>query len=251
MNEKLFKVISSLIVSLILFTASGCLDTYHDHPLGPIGLGSYDEIRHYTFDPYTVFVGLGQGQEGIFQPIQGYVEDNVYSSGSFSWSQQDYLEIANALNRAAAKDTLESWNLFAMDFTKECNDNPIGFDTVQITYFRENGSQYIAREIDVFPLKREADWGGDTNFPRPFPFGWRSVNLAKHKITADDALQIAESNGGRNARLEAKNNCRILVNIPDADNDNWLVMYYTGAFTKFYINVDPYTGEYKVLAPSN
>ena len=250
MNGKKVLRLSIIIIFLVLFTTVGCLDTFHDHPVGgPIGLGSFDDIRHYTFEPKTILALLDQGGGEIFLPLPDYVEGNVFPPGSFAWRQQDYLKIANGLNQFSEKDTLDDWNLYRMSFNKDCGDNPIGFDYANFTYFKTNGEQYAAREMDVYPLKKETDWGGNTDFPRPFLFGWKSVDLEKLKVTADDVLQMAEANGGKEARLAEKNSCYISVILsPNTDHENWGVSYYgSHSATLFQMVIDPYTGSYRII----
>ena len=66
---------------------------------------------------------------------------------------------------------------------------------------------------------------------------------------ADDALQIAEKNGGADVRLGVDNICGITLrlnhNPPLKHSENWLVDYDR---TGFYIDINPYTGEHKILS---
>jgi hypothetical protein len=240
-----------IIVSLVLFTILGCSDPSLTDKVGqhPAGLGSYSEIGYYTFDSETIFTSLNQGEIDLFQTMSAPADDNLFPSGSFSWRQTDYLKIANALNQFVRKDTLDNWEVYSMFFYRDCGDNPIGFDRAHITYFKTAGKQYTAREMDIYPLAKEADWGGNTDFPRPFLFGWKRIDLEKLKITADDALQMAETNGGKDARLAAKNECRIYVSLaPNTHDDSWDVDYI-GASHIFQMIVDPYSGAYEILFP--
>ena len=251
MSPKTVKSIFSIIGLLVLLTIVGC-DPYASPGSLPMGLGSYDNIHYFSFEPETVLTVLDQGQGEIFKPLPATVNNNLFSSGSFPWHQQDYLKIAGALNQVVAKDTLDDWDMYLMSFDRDCADNPIGFDYANITYFKTDGDQYSAREIDVYPLAKEADWGGDTHFPRPFLLGWKSIDLEKLKVTADDAVQMAETNGGREARLAEKNSCYISVILsPNTDHENWGIYYYGNhSAILFAITIDPYSGDYKILAPS-
>ena len=78
---------------------------------------------------------------------------------------------------------------------------------------------------------------------------WYTVDLTSYKITADDALQVAEENGGKEARSRVKNDCRILIRTPNHENDDrWDVSYYFGV--NFEMLVDPYSGQYQFSTPS-
>lgn len=246
------KMVKTIPIILVLLTIVGCNDPFADQVIRfPTGLGDYNDIRHYSFEPEMIFSALAQGQEEIFKPSPTHLENNLFSSGSFPWRQQDYLKVAGALNQVVAKDTLDDWDMYLMSFDRDCADNPTGFDYAKIVYFKTDRNQYTAREVDVYPLAKEADWGGDTHFPRPFLFGWKSIDLEQLNITAEDALQIADSNGGRAARLAAKNKCYILVILsPNTDHENWDVYYYgASAATLFELRIDPYSGESDNLTP--
>ena len=68
-------------------------------------------------------------------------------------------------------------------------------------------------------------------------------------ISAAEALQIAELNGGRNARLANGNECNVYLMFPTGlQPGKWLVYYYANdAFTKlFEIFIDPVTGEFVI-----
>jgi len=235
-----------LLFVLIIVACNPFMDEVVEYP---VGLGSYLETGYYAITPETILASLDRGETKIFMPLLATPEANLFPSGSFPWRQQDYLKIANALSRFVWKDTLEDWKLYKMDFDKDCNDNPVGFDDAQITYFKTEGEQYTTREVDIYPLSKEVDWGGgDTHFPRPF-FGWKSIDLEKLQVSADDALQIAETNGGKQARLAVKNECKILVVVaPNINHDSWDVGYYSGATTLFEMLVDPYSGSYRIIS---
>jgi hypothetical protein len=133
-----------------------------------------------------------------------------------------------------------------MIFHSSCQDNPAGFYDATITYFKSvwvgQTLEHAARQIEVHPLWNEVDWGGETNFPHPI-LGWGSINLNHIKISADDALKMAEANGGKVDRLAVQNNCRIHL-VLSGDGNNWNV-YYEGnksSLDDFVIHINAYTG---------
>ena len=91
-------------------------------------------------------------------------------------------------------------------------------------------------------MKKEADWAESAGYPRPFPFGWKSIDLGKLKVTADMAFQMAEANDGKAARQSDQNNCIISILLsPNADYPNWGVYYYSvDSRTIFALRLDPY-----------
>ena len=211
----------------------------------PAMLGDYDEIYHYTFEPETIRASVEQGKKGLFQPIPDYVNDNIYPLGFFSWRQQDYLKIADALYQFAYSDTLKSWKLYRWHFEKNCGDNPVGFNSADIVYFNSSTGEHT--QIVIEPLAKEADWGKNDRFESPSFWGWKSINPTQIKITADDALQIAETHNGKEVRLAIQNRCYISIYL-FADTNLWEVNYYGDSFENvFEMTIDPYYGNYKII----
>jgi hypothetical protein len=241
MDKKIVKSILMLIF-LVLFLTS-CYDPGDQESRYPSGISSYDDIRIYAFDPRTILTVQDQSDGAIFQPLPGWSDQgNIFQPGSFAWQQQDYLKVAGALNQIANQDNLEGWNLYSLSASRNCADTPIGFDRYWIIYFKTVAERYTTREMDIYPLQKEAVWAGNIDFPRPFPFGWKSVDLKKLKITADDALQRAETNGGMIARQAVNNACNIFIGLtPNADNGNWSVSYFgDNATTLFHFSIYAY-----------
>ena len=136
MIEKIVKTIPTI---LILLAIVGCNDPFSDQVIRyPTGLGGYNDIRYYSFEPEMIFRTLEQGQGEIYKPSQTHLENNLFPSGSFPWGQQDYLKVANALNQVAAKDTLDGWAVYLMSFDRDCADNPTGFDYAKLVSVDEN-----------------------------------------------------------------------------------------------------------------
>ena len=245
-----------LIAALVLFTSFGCYNPFMDQEnQHPGGITDFNEERHYTFEPETILTSLAQNKGEIFQPVPGFAEENVFPPGSFAWSQQDYLKIASALNKniSSSGAVLEEWELYSMIFSRDCADNPIGFDDFRMTYFKTAEEQYTVREMKISPLSKSADWGGNTYFRRPFLFGWKGIDLKKLKVTADDALQIAEVNGGKAARLAVNNKCYILEALSfNLDKNGWNILYSDNNFNHlFQMSIDPYSDKYyELLTPS-
>jgi len=251
-NRPIFLLIAVLMIVIIGITL---LVTYVVNPVfmdqvkkAPSGMSDYFETADYTIDPTTILEDLSKGKKNIFMPLMATPEvyEKLYLS-PFPWKQADYLNIANALHQYVWNETLDDWYVYNMSFYGNCRYDPVGFDLFQVTYFRDIGSQnYTTREIDIFPLYGGAATGGGTNFPRPL-FGWKSLELDKLKITVDDALRLAEENGGKESRLAFKNKCDISVFIT-SHGQSWKVLYYEDTNGKriFEANIDPYTGEFDV-----
>ncbi len=243
-------IIPIITITLLIILAQGCQVSV-EKP-NPVSMSSYDDLEiYYTFEPAMFFTASEQDQEAMFQPISSeeYPRHDLYPAGFFPWKQQDYLEIANVLNHVVVSDALSDWKVYDMTFVKDCVDTPVGFDGVIVVYFKFDGTRYESRRIDISPQVKAAQWRGTLSFPRSSP-EWKSVDIDNFKVTADDALQIAEANGGQDTRRAVKNNCYVSVSIPNMNYEGWEVEYSSGGTTTiFKIDVDPLTGKYKIVKP--
>jgi hypothetical protein len=207
-------------------------------------LSGYPDTGSYKFDSETILEALDRGDLDVFVPSSTPLAHPIPSS----WKQTDYLTIANALHRYVWKETLEDLTLHDLMFYGDCQSDPIKFDVINFTYYKTIPIlQYTARMIVIYPLNGEVAWGGGANYPRSIFEKWKGINLQMLKITADDALQIAEDNGGREAHLSINNGCRVHISLSSNDQ-YWHVTYSDErAYNIFEIIIDAYTGEHKIL----
>ncbi len=205
----------------------------------------------YEIDPETILLSLDQDGTEIFHPVSTIPEDDLHlNPGSFPWMQSDYLKIANALVQTKLSEGLNDWEVLGMYFKKECSDTHKGFDAGSVIYFKINSgnnrvSDYLHYQtitVEVYPLFKKAVYD-EAHFPRPL-FGWTGINMSNLKITADDALQIVEELGGKEARLKVNNVCNISILNSPLFPRNWRVSYDTALFD---VSVDLYSGKAKVI----
>ena len=216
---------------------------------------SYQDTGDYAIDPDTILSDIDQGKTDVFRTIyatsttQEFESYKSIHSVSYHWSQSDYLKVASALHRFVWNENLNNWHIFSMYFHIGCQDNPTGFDSAKITYFKGmyGPLSYTTRVLDIYPVDNGVSWGGKANFPHPI-FGWRSVDLKKIKVTADDALELTEANGGQEFRLRVNNNCTIdvFINPNPGQDDDWIVYYDSKGLSTFELHIDPYTGEFEI-----
>ena len=218
----------------------------------PSTIGTFNDTGNFTINPTTILDTLNRGEINVFTPsLATPSADTILPSGSIHWTQSDYLKIANALSQFVWKETLEDWKVYSILFERECHENPSGFDSLDIIYYKtikvNSQKAYTAHYIQIYPLASNVTWGGETNFP--ISNGWNGIDLKKLKISADDALRIAEENGGKEARSRVQNDCLILTKVPSHNNDDsWDVYYYPGVYFELLIN--PYSGKYEMPTPS-
>jgi hypothetical protein len=222
----------------------------------PLHFTSYPQSGYYEINPETLLVNLNQGKEDVFTPASDDIWNReVPNYDLIKWSQSDYLKIADALSKEVWHESLslEDWEILSVGAEQDCMDNPHGFYYFEIVYFQKSGirswgRQYQARLIEIVTWQGLVRWG-DGSFTEAILPGWGKTDFENFKITADDALTIAERNGGSEFRQGEKNRCTIstrLINYPPVSgytNNNWRVDYHMGDFS---VNINPFTGKFRV-----
>jgi hypothetical protein len=217
----------------------------------PAYFSVYPDSGYYEIDPTTILERLNHGETNVFTPFFGDWDREEPYYDSITWTQSDYLKIANALSLETWKEPLDlkGWDVLMIDLQRSCDDNPHGFDTFSITYYKSMGiknweRQYTTRLIEVYSWKGIIRWGSNAVFSTPLLLGWDGFDLTQFKIMADDALPIAEENGGRDVRRKVDNSCWILLTAnqlsPLPHGVNWLVDYERA---DFYMHINPYSGK--------
>jgi hypothetical protein len=233
-----------LLITLAIIAVFNPLeDQIRRYPNGD--LSDFNDTSYYKINPETIMRSLDRGETGVFLPELATPQAPKVEA-PFTWHQSDYLRIATALYQFVWKETANGWNVYFIQFETSCQDYSMGFGLADFYYFKTifmNGQiEYAAREIRITPESGEVSVGEDANFPHPL-VGWRSINLGTLKLSADDALQVAEQNGGKEFRSNARNDCRIHVNLnPNVDRADWLVFYSVSDGSIFEVYIDPYSG---------
>lgn len=239
-------------ILILIFLLLGLISTYiyvyqpfWDGQKGPLSLSYYENTDLFRINPRTILTSLENGNTEIFLP-DSRSWDDVYSgpilyNEPIIWSQSDIFKIVYALNSFVWNDNLDDWNLYAMYFNVDCQENFAGLSGGAFQYFKvdfEMGKIVdIWREIYIDPEYAFVAWGDNEKYPHPF-LGRKSIDLNGLKITAEDAIRIAEENGGKEECFRYKNNSIHLSLRPESFN-GWEADYSTG----LEILIDSVSGE--------
>lgn len=206
--------------------------------------------QYYIIEPLTLVDSLKANNTNAFSPISKEPELlPVEQQVPVNWLQGDYFFIADTLYEKVLGKTLQDWQLSSMDFDLGCSKIGNGFQNGRFTFFRvvqdkEQKSRFV-RPIDIDPRRNfvhTTEWKY-----YPSLINLETIDLSRLKINAENALQIAESNGGKEKRQLIEDACEISLGLyPNSSNYKGWVVTYTrkddGA-SLFRIQIDPYTGE--------
>jgi hypothetical protein len=207
--------------------------------------------KTYDIDPPTLLHSLAQGNKNVFT-LQTATPNATshWSSQSVSWKQADYFFIAQSFHQFVFGESLDSWKLSKMYFRLDCNDSTTGLQQAGFTFFKSvsirDRDSRLMRYINIAPRENKV-YFSETEF-YPELDQWQFIDFAQIKISAESAVQIAEDAGGSIVRLEADNNCYIMELFDASGKYNgWTLWYSSEDKTIFDINIDPFTGEYRVV----
>ena len=237
------KSIALLLVTIICASCSNYDQAY------PV-LGRNRNSGEYLIDPDNILAMIDQEGVDIFLPKNSnqILDEDILPYGTFPWTQHDYLRIASALNEYVWGDNMGDWEIYLMFLERDCRISIEGFDSFNVIYYKmvttDSKTKYVTRQIDVNPLAKQVTWGDGSEYPRSFIRPWHDIDFENFKVTADEAFQIAEVNGGNDARAKRKNDCGVLVSLLQDHPNKWGVDYYVLA--DFHVLVDPYSGKTQI-----
>lgn len=205
--------------------------------------------QYYLFDPVSVINGFDHEDQIEFILVDAEPEFPPPSQQiSVTWNQVDYLNIVEAVFLHVWKEPLEGWQLKTMDFGLSCAKSNIGLQYGSFIYFKNTitleGESRTVRYIDIDPRSKSLHIRESEFYPRLVD--WGSIGLKEVQFSADQALTLAENNGGREKRFLVDNRCDILLLLsPDLPRyKGWEVRYAIQGDTRFfYVQVDSQTGE--------
>jgi hypothetical protein len=209
----------------------------------PGSLSGYPDDRwgYYQFDSQTILASLDQSKTDLFTPLAMAPDDVDVYYDNIAWTQADFLRVASALSQKIWNEplNLDGWAIHSFYFLGRCSDNFGGFNDFKIVYYKtiKTGwkTVYSARYLTLTPWRGTVVWAGDGEFSEIFIFRWGNTELTRFKTTAEQAVQIANKNGGK----VNQDRCRIFADVREGD---WRIEYETDtALVDIFIN--PFSGE--------
>jgi hypothetical protein len=239
-KRKLLITVSAVAALLICFAVIKAWAVYHrgDEVVYPIGLGSFPTVRSATINPTTLLEDIKSGKDPVLLQVQTDTPKKPIFIMSVGWSQSEYLEIANAYQKAIWKDGSSEWHLYKAIFDAICENDRNNFRSADLYYFQQVGGMYAVRNILIEPEYGYIAWGEDAFYPRSILTPWTEINMKGiTQIPAEKALELADKAGGNVFRNTQNNKCSIGVSTwPWGYNrSDWMVIYSGIGHRKFWI----------------
>lgn len=219
-------------------------------------------LEYYEIDPSTILEEISAGKHNVFLKIEGEPDNyvNIYPSGTFTWSQEDYLAIAKAHHLYLTGEVVNGdWKVYGHNVFSvyQCQNNMQGFDGARFSFYKESPDVFLVTYMLIYPLKGMI-YSTSTEYKRERYLGSRFLNntdahfyeakALQGNITAEDALQIAENTKGEEIRNNLSNrNCSLSVS--DFGDEYWHINYswYTDDLIfDLDLNVNAKDGSYEI-----
>jgi len=242
--KRILLILAGIIVAVLagLFLYFWLLDRQEQlqgMPPYPLELGSFDTVESTIIDPATLLEDIRSGKKLV---LQATTTDKPPFLMPIGWSQNDYLKIAQAYQKAIWQDDPNLWHLYKALFSTTCDNASGKFRDAEFFYYQEvtqgGESLYSVRAIEIHPEYGYLDWGGDTFYPRPKSGGWTEIDLESiAKVPAEQALALADQRGGKDFRNTLNNICNIDVDMWPWGfyRSDWKVLYTGKTSTKIWI----------------
>lgn len=213
---------------------------------------------YYQIDPDTILEDIAIGNKDVFVELESEpdYEDTTSLSGTIQWNQDDYMTIAKTHHQYLTGEKVgEDWKIYGSgSFSiSRCRDNMQGFDRARFIFYKTTSETFPVTFMDIEPLEKTIRSSytsyvrSDYVFTNP-DLCFDEAEVYDGKVTADDALQIAESSGGKEMRQQLSNDdCSITIN--HYGSEYWHVDYWWFADDIRYalkFKIDANDGSYSV-----
>jgi hypothetical protein len=245
----ILRIIKFIILSLIIFCVIANCRIFDDRIESTVS----QEIKYYKIDPGTILSKLDQGNTDVFTLLKATPQVLPTTSPDLiSLKQEDYYRVAQAFSRKYWQEPINESNLYVISFQMDCSDATRGIFTeagFESFYIVGEGEEETRIEYSITIRPKIGILEAIRKEYRPNVYSWYSMGYENYIITAEEALQIAEQNGGAEKRVEIKNACYIDVLAPGRDGKGWRVIYgnLDRIGTYFEIAIDPQDGSFRIL----
>lgn len=236
----------------LLTSASFCclliIQLGSEYQIGQELLNASDEA--YLFNPQEV---LSDEKSDLFVPIPFPEKFSEFTDIPVAWKQEEYFRVANLFMKTVLYEQIEDWRLNAVTTRMNCTDFASGqivMRGISIELFREIASTKHKIRQDLHLSISPSDEMIRIYRREYYPYEILDyIEWSKFRVSADQAIMIAEKNGGTVVRVALNNNCTVSAHLTAGiqKNDWWIYYEPINEPSVFEIAVDEQTGKRRIL----
>ncbi len=220
---------SKTIVALILISIFSLIISSCGLSLDEMEISERITEKDYSFDPNTILGSIQSGNTDVFMPITSTPESYQQSNSKMvNWDQSDYVAVAEAIFNYIWHDIDKGWKLQVISLDVDCVAATNGPQKAFFNFFKiikneKNYSRFV-RYVYIYPQNGVISVIEDKITPSISE--QKFIEIDKMMITGDEAIRIAEQNGGLDIRSSEKDQCFIRsILSPNSKNTGWEVVY--------------------------
>lgn len=206
------------------------------------------EGRIYTANPETILDELSNQDFSSLVLVDE--ADHSESWEPVDWSTDDFIFAANMLHQLVWEESTDTWKMSGISFEYDCQSIENGPWDAMVQYHkfvRTRSRLYFSGLSSVITIDSKYGYFiTDTKefYPTSKIFGIGGFVYSDLEVTPEEALQIAEEQGGEDFRESVNNMCTIDVDyLPSTySKNNWRIIYKNGDERLNFL-INPKNGE--------
>ena len=214
----------------------------------------------YIIDVNTILEDIKNRNSNIFI-LQTNSSEKPTESPNITWQKDEFFVVAEELNLFVKQESLETLHLNEIQYMTDCSKVLSGYQRIKFKYYKTDETNDSRLELSLFinPELGEIDVFEIVSSPNLTEL--QTIYPNNFIFSVDEAIQIAEKNGGFEKRQKMSNDCYISARIVGGGTyyrgfayDGWVISYLSSnsqnEHLEFYIKVNPQTGDYKIIEPN-
>lgn len=157
------------------------------------------------------------------------------------WSSSDFNVILNLINTTIWTETEGDWKLHYLSYAWSCQFLAYGPQSASAIYYLINPDSRYSSDIYLHPTQDFFAIVRKIHTPRIGQ--WEEIDLSKTQIMPEEALKIAEANGGLSFREGIENQCTVNVIHNASYFDGWQILYSPNEGMALVIKINSKTGK--------
>jgi hypothetical protein len=192
---------------------------------------TYGREGYFGFRPENYSTGINSEKDfTLYSITKNQLEEQKKFGKIIKWKEKDFVLITQIVHQKIWNKSVNDIKLSEVSFTTSCLNIDSGLQNGLFTFFeiekpdKNDVGRRIEHHIHILPSEGLIHWY--ETYISINDKGESFLDFSHNKVTSDNALFIAEENGGKDVRLKNANKCNINVFSGLAEKDLvWHINY--------------------------
>jgi hypothetical protein len=205
------------------------------------------EEGYFEFDATNILDQIEDGEGDLFISVEEFGEEQIELNQA--WTEEETFRIIDAFREEELPAGYKRGTISTIGYFFNCDNPQRPFKNSIMRYISQlevDGKATHTEILFIFihPDKNHIDYAYEIRHPAVQ--GWGLIDMSQVHVPFEEALQIAESNGGAAIRAQLNYDCSLTSSLDPVANGQaiWEVKYYgeSSAFPDLVIEIDANTG---------